>query len=145
MSESRGEEGGRGPVLLLALVTLVLFTDMVVYDLVIPILPDYTRSWGMNATELGLLFGAYAAALLLSVPFAGRLCDRLGVVRAMQLGVAGLFLSQLLYVAARGRALLFAARALQGFAGGTAWAAGMALLALSFPPSRRGRALGMAM
>ena len=127
------------------MVTLALFTDMAVYDMAVPILPDYARPWGVGESELGLLFGAYAAALLATVPLAGRLCDRLGPVRALRLGAAGLFLSLALYAAANGQAMLFAARAVQGVAGGTAWTAGLALLAAAFPARRRGRALGTAM
>src|SRR5205823_6854527 len=47
--------GGR---LALALVTLALFTDMAVYDLVVPFLPDYARLRGLSAAGVGLLFGA---------------------------------------------------------------------------------------
>jgi MFS family permease len=126
------------------MVTLALFTDMAVYDMVVPFLPDYARPWGVGEAELGLLFGAYAAALLATVPLAGRLCDRLGPVRALRLGAAGLFLSLVLY-AVGGQVMLFAARAVQGVAGGATWTAGLALLASAFPARRRGRALGTAM
>src|SRR5213078_1460628 len=50
-----------------------------------------------------------------------------------------------LYASANGHAMLFAARALQGAAGGMTWTAGLALLAAAFPAGRRGRALGTAM
>ena len=40
------------------LVTLILFTDMVIYDLVLPFLGDYVRQWNIGERELGLLFGA---------------------------------------------------------------------------------------
>jgi len=129
----------------LLLVSLVLFTDMAGYDLVVPILPEYARSWGIGEAELGVLFACYAVTLLLSVPLAGWLCQRLGDLRTLQLGVAGLFVSQVLYATAMGHAMLFAARALHGVAGGTAWTAGVALLALEFPARQRGRALGLAM
>jgi MFS family permease len=151
MGFSRSDGAGRGDPpagtsgWALALVTLTLFTDMAVYDMVVPFLPDYARPWGVGEPELGLLFGAYALALLLTVPLAGRLCDRLGAGRALRLGALGLFLSLVLYAGANGHALLFAARALQGAAGGTAWTAGLALLAAAFPAERRGRMLGTAM
>jgi len=144
MSTNGPRGGGRAPGIL-ALVTLILFTDMVSYDLVVPFLPDYARTWGVGQAGVGLLFGAYALALLLTVPLAGWVCDRLGAVRGLQLGAAGLFLSQVLYVIADGRGMLFAARALQGAAGGMAWTAGLALLAVTFPAGQRGRALGTAM
>src|SRR5438105_3020465 len=125
-------DGGRAPKWALALVTLTLFTDMAVYDMVVPFMPDFARPWGVGERELGLLFGAYALALLIAVPFAGRLCDRLGAGRALRVGACGLLLSLTLYATANGHVMLFAARALQGAAGGMTWTAGLALLAAAF-------------
>jgi MFS family permease len=124
---------------------LVLFTDMAVYDMVVPFLPDYGRPLGVGEAQLGLLFGSYAIALLLTVPIAGRLSDRLGAGRSLRLGAAGLLVSLALYAGATGPVMLFAARAVQGVAGGLAWTAGLALLASAYPTARRGRALGTAM
>jgi MFS family permease len=124
---------------------LVLFTDMAVYDMVVPFLPDYGRPLGVGEAQLGLLFGAYAIALLLTVPIAGRVSDRLGAGRSLRLGAAGLIVSLALYTGATGPVMLFAARAVQGMAGGLAWTAGLALLASAYPAARRGRALGTAM
>jgi MFS family permease len=129
----------------LALVTLTLFTDLAVYDMVVPFMQDFARPWGVEERELGFLFGAYAVSLLLSIPLAGRLCDRLGPGRALRLGAGGLLLSLVLFATASGQAMLFVARAVQGAAGGMSWTAGLALLAAAFPAERRGRALGIAM
>src|SRR5581483_8568959 len=144
MQQRQIDADGRTPAWTLVLVTVALFTDMAVYDLVVPFLPDYVRPWGVGEQELGWLFGTYAAAQLVSVPLAGLLCDRVGAGRALRLGSAGLLLSLVLSVAATGPAMLFAARAVQGAAGGMAWTAGLALLAAAFPAERRGRALGTA-
>src|SRR2546430_901080 len=62
MSTSGAEEGGRGAPAILALVTLILFTDIMIYDMVVPLLPDYARMWGIDQTGLGLLSGAYGLA-----------------------------------------------------------------------------------
>ncbi len=113
--------------------------------MVVPFMQDYARPWGVGERELGLLFGAYAVALLITIPIAGRLCDRLGAGRALRLGAGGLLLSLVLYATANGTAMLFVARAVQGAAGGMSWTAGLALLAAAFPAERRGRALGIAM
>lgn len=129
----------------LALVTLTLFSDLAVYDMVVPFMQDFARPWGVGERELGLLFGAYAVALLVTIPIAGRLCDRLGAGQALRLGAAGLLLSIVLYATAQGQTMLFVARAVQGASGGMSWTAGLALLAAAFPAERRGRALGIAM
>jgi DHA1 family solute carrier family 18 vesicular amine transporter 1/2 len=116
-----------------------------VYDMVVPFVQDLTRPWGVDQPELGWWFGVYAVALLATIPFAGRLCDRLGPGRALRLGACGLLTSLLLYATAHGPAMLFIGRAVQGMAGGMSWTAGLALLAAAFPAERRGRALGIAM
>jgi MFS family permease len=113
--------------------------------MVVPIMPDLTRPWGVGERELGFLFAAYALTLLVTIPFAGRMCDRLGAGRTLRLGAGGLLLSLALSALANGHVMLFAARAVQGAAGGLAWTAGLALLAAAFPAERRGRALGVAM
>ena len=48
----------------LIVVTLAIFTDMLVYGLVVPILPGYASSLGVSQTAIGLLFACYAIALL---------------------------------------------------------------------------------
>src|SRR5262245_11682934 len=151
MSTSGAAEGGHAGVsartarAILALVTLILFTEIMIYDLVVPLLPDYARMWGIEQTGLGLLAGAYGLAQLLIVPVGAWVCNRLGPVRGLRIGTAGLFLSQLLCATANGQAMLFAGRVLHGGAGGIAWTAGLALLAGCFPAGQRGRALGTAM
>jgi MFS transporter, DHA1 family, solute carrier family 18 (vesicular amine transporter), member 1/2 len=122
-----------------------LFTDLAVYDMVVPFMQDFARPWGVGERELGFLFATYVVALLVTIPFAGRLCDRLGAGRALRIGASGLLLSLGLYAIANGQVMLFVARAVQGAAGGMSWTAGLALLAAAFPAERRGRALGVAM
>jgi MFS family permease len=122
-----------------------LFSDLAVYDMVVPFMQDFARPWGVGERELGFLFGAYSIALLITIPIAGRLCDRIGAGPALRLGAGGLLLSLVLYATASGQVMLYAARAVQGAAGGMSWTAGLALLAAAFPAERRGRALGIAM
>jgi MFS family permease len=129
----------------LLLVTLVLFTDMMGYDLLVPVLPSYARAWQMPDTQLGVLFGCYALAQLVSVPFSAWLCERVGAMRALRLGTLAMFLTQLLYATSTDSSMLFTARLLQGVAGGTTWVAGLALLATRYPAGKRGWALGFAM
>jgi MFS family permease len=79
------------------------------------------------------------------LPLASWLCKAVGPVRALQLGTATLFLSQVVSASATGPAFLFVARAMQGSAGGVMLTAGFALIAGIFPADQRGRALGTAM
>ena len=57
--------------------------------MVVPFLQDFARPWGVGERELGFLFGAYAVGLLVTIPFAGRLCDRVGAGRACGSGRVG--------------------------------------------------------
>jgi MFS transporter, DHA1 family, solute carrier family 18 (vesicular amine transporter), member 1/2 len=113
--------------------------------MVVPFMHYFARPWGVAGGTLGFLFATYAVAMLVTLPFAGRFCDRIGPGRALRLGAGGLLLSLILFGAANSDAMLFVARAVQGAAAAMSWTGGLALLAAAFPAERRGRALGIAM
>ena len=96
-----------------------------------PLYGVYQAQWRFSATTLTAVFAVYALALLVTLLVLGSVSDYLGRRRvilaslAMAAGACGLFL------AAHGVGLLFAARALQGAAVGTAISAlGAALIDL---------------
>ncbi|TMF41799.1 MAG: MFS transporter, partial [Chloroflexi bacterium] len=87
----RGFAFSRGsPRAILLVVTLAIFTDMLVYGLVVPILPRYATTLGASQAAIGLLFGSYAVALLVATPFWGILSDRVGRRGPMLWGLIGL-------------------------------------------------------
>ena len=103
-----------------------------------PLYGVYQAQWRFSATTLTAIFAAYALLLLVTLLVFGSASDYLGRRRvilaglAMGAGACGLFL------AADGAGLLFAARALQGAAVGTATSAlGAALIDLQPAGSRR--------
>jgi MFS family permease len=118
-----------------------LFTDTLLYYLLVPLLPAYARLYGLDQMGLGLLFGSYAAALLVGTFPLSRLVDRVGRREPMLVGLLGLFATTLLFAFARSYPLLILARVLQGLSATATWTAGMALLADHFPREVRGRAL----
>lgn len=126
----------------LFVVALALFTDTLLYYLLVPLLPAYARLYGLNQMGVGILFGSYAVALLLGTFPLGRLADRVGRRGPMLAGLLGLFATTLLFAFARSYPLLILARVLQGLSATATWTAGMALLADHFPRSSRGRAMG---
>ncbi len=136
---------GPAAKLTLALVSLAIFLDMLLYDLVIPFLPGCATRWGVSETGLGIIFGSYSVALLLATPLLGALSDRIGRRQLILGGIFGLVAASVLFLFADSFATLLAARLLQGFAGGALWSAGLALLADVFPPEGRDRALGTVM
>ncbi|HNX94843.1 MAG TPA: MFS transporter [Holophaga sp.] len=126
----------------LIVVSLALFTDTVLYYLLVPLLPAFARQYGLGQMSLGLLFGCYSACLLLATFPLGALADRVGRRAPMLWGLVGLGAATLLFAYAQHFWLLVVARGLQGISATATWTAGMALLADHFPTEGRGRAMG---
>lgn len=126
----------------LIVVALALFTDTLLYYLLVPLLPGYARTYGLSQMGIGVLFGSYAVALLLGTVPLGKLADRVGRRGPMLWGLVGLGATTLLFAFSRSYPLLVLARVLQGLSATATWTAGMALLADHFPAERRGRAMG---
>ncbi len=135
----------RGSAAGLAVVALAIFTDMLLYGLVVPILPGYAASLGAADWAIGFLFGSYALALLLVTPLVGALCDRVGRRTPMVAGLFGLAIATLLFAAASSYLTLVAARMVQGVAAAATWTAGLALVADLYPTRERGKAMGIAL
>jgi MFS family permease len=132
------------PRLTLVLVTAALFTDTLLYDMVVPFLPEHLRGLDVAEAQIGLVFGGYPVGLLLATPIAGIVADRWDrrrLLLAALLGVAG---ATILYPLGRTVPELVAIRFLQGVSGAAVWAAGLALLADAYPSERRGAAMGLA-
>ncbi|MFA7199720.1 MAG: hypothetical protein WC093_10560, partial [Methanoculleus sp.] len=53
------------PDAILVLVVLVIFMDMMIYGLLIPVFPEYAPRLGVDASVIGIVFGIYAAMLLI--------------------------------------------------------------------------------
>ena len=58
--------------------TVAVFTDTVVYSMVVPILPRSADSLGATSAAIGFLFASYAIALLVTLPVFGIVSDRIG-------------------------------------------------------------------
>lgn len=133
------------PAAALAVATVALTTDMLVYGLAVPILPAIASHQGAGPAAIGLLFASYAVALILATPLVGIWVDRAGPRMPMLVGLFGLAAATLLFASARAFPLLILARALQGMAAAVSWTAGLALIAATHPPETRGRAMGVAL
>src|SRR2546427_9704901 len=92
-----------------ALVMLATFTDIVVYSVAVPVLPDIGRRLGASPTTIGLLFASFGVTLLgVSIPM-GAVSDRIGRRGPLVGGVVGLALATPLFAFSGGLASLFAA------------------------------------
>jgi MFS family permease len=129
-----------------AVTSIALGVDMFLYGSIVPILP---RLPAVNGSALisGLLFAAYAVALLVATPFVGMWVDRAGPRPAMLAGLVGLAVTTALFagVAGGSLAVLLIARVAQGIAAASSWIAGLALIAATHDVSRRGRVMGLAL
>jgi DHA1 family tetracycline resistance protein-like MFS transporter len=137
---------------------LTLLNDRLGETLIFPLLPFLLAGFSGDGRTLGLLTGSYAVAQFLATPLIGALSDRYGRKPVIALCVAGSVLGLSLFAAtiafpwasrwpdARAAGLpltlLFIARLIDGFSGGTA-ATAAAVLADVSPPERRARAFGL--
>ncbi len=133
-----------------AVVTLALAVDMFLYGSLVPLLPVLPAVAGSPGAA-GLLFAAYSVAKLVATPAVGRWVDRSGPRAPLLAGLVALAAATALFAAVvdvpgpAGLAVLSLARAAQGAAAAASWAAGLALIASTHPPERRGTVMGLAL
>ncbi|MCM2465530.1 MFS transporter [Methanoculleus oceani] len=133
------------PDAILVLVVLVIFMDMMIYGLLIPVFPQYAPRLGVDESVIGVVFGIYAAMLLLfSIPM-GLLSDRVGRRPLIVVGMLLLALATALFGFSTTVAHLIVARAVQGVSAAATWSAGLALLADTCDPGRLGEKMGVAL
>ncbi|WP_292365185.1 MULTISPECIES: MFS transporter [unclassified Methanoculleus] len=133
------------PDAVLVLVVLVIFMDMMIYGLLIPVFPQYAPRLGVDEPVIGVVFGIYAAMLLLfSIPM-GLLSDRVGRRPLIVVGMLLLALATALFGFSTTVTHLVVARTVQGVSAAATWSAGLALLADTCDPSRLGEKMGVAL
>src|SRR6201991_604908 len=115
--------------------------DTQAFSLVIPAL---IASFGIGKGQAGLIGGATLVAGALGGLFAGRLSDRFGRVRALQITVLWFSLFTLLSAFAQNFEQLLVLKSLQGLGFGGEWTAGSVLLSETIRAKHRGKALGIA-
>lgn len=126
-------------------VSLALFTDMVLYDAIVPILPKLLDRVGASESKLGILFTIYSIGYLLMTPLFGIWSDETKDRKTpMIIGQLGLIISTILFARAKTFSVLLWARFLQGCAAACTWTLGLALLAESFPSNEIGTTMGIA-
>ena len=133
------------PRMAVAVSCIALFTDMLIYGILIPLLPLMPAVERAGSSATGLLFAAYAAMMIAVTPLAGRLVDRKGPRGPLLAALLGLAAACLLFALDGPYWLLLVSRLLQGAAAGLGWVASLALIAAAIPLERRGTYLGLAM
>jgi hypothetical protein len=125
-----------------------LFTDLFLYGLVVPILPSILRDKvGVSEkniqSDVSGLLAAYAAASVVTSPFAGILADRLSSRQAPFLvGLLALLMATVLLFVGTTIPVLTIARVLQGVSAAFVWTVGLALVLETVGPKNLGKTIG---
>src|SRR6266849_1752581 len=85
-----------------------------------PLYVVYEAMWHFSSLTLTAIFGVYALALLAALLTTGRLSDHLGRRPVVLLALVVQIVSMVVFIAARGVGMLFAARVVQGMETGLA-------------------------
>ena len=125
-----------------AFLFVTVFVDMLGYGLVVPLLPFYAGGLANGALFVGTLGSLYAAMQFFGGPFLAGLSDRTGRHPVLVTCLLGASLAYALLGLAETLALVVAAVALAGLAGGTQ-ATAQAFVADSTAPENRAAGLGI--
>ncbi|KAF9437799.1 hypothetical protein BGZ76_011041 [Entomortierella beljakovae] len=124
-------------------ILLSLFTDMVTYGIIIPIMPSIIEDMDGDSTMTGVLVAVYAAGIMAASPVFGILSDKMASRRLpMMFGLTGLLVATVIFMFAKVYWLLVIARFFQGVSGGAVWTLGLALMTDSFPANEMGVQMG---
>jgi DHA1 family tetracycline resistance protein-like MFS transporter len=123
-------------------VFLTVFIDLVGFGIVIPLLPLYARDYGAGPVAVAWLVAVYSLMQFFFAPWWGLLSDRVGRRPVLLVGLFGSAVCYLLFGLASSLAVLFAARALGGFAGANVGVA-QAYVADVTVPEDRARGMGV--
>jgi MFS family permease len=132
----------------LAVIFLTVFVDLIGFGLVLPLLPNYSRSFGASGLEIGILMGSYSLMQFVFAPIWGALSDRVGRRPVLLVSTAGNAISYLIFAVGSGmtgRTALFVILASRLFAGicGANITVAQAYIADITPPAERSKRMGL--
>jgi len=132
----------RSPRRTLATLFMIVFTDLIGFGIVIPLLPLYADHYHPAPAVFGLLMAAFSAMQFIFSPILGRLSDRVGRRPVLLISLTGSLIGFVMFALADSLVMLFASRLLAGVAGGNI-AAAQAVIADTTPPEGRARGMGL--
>ncbi len=130
---------------LLVIVSAVVCVDTMLFAALTPLLPEFSREFGLSKTGAGVLVALYAAGVLTGALPAGLVTARLGAKRAVLPGLLLVGAASVAFAFAGDAWTLGAARFAQGLGSALSWAGGLAWLVAATPRARRGEVLGTAL
>lgn len=122
--------------LVTAFTTMMLVTGM---NILVPVLPGYARSFGVSATEIGMVVAAFAVGRLLFDVIGGALADRFGVRVVCEVGCVVTGLASIVGGLTHSFDMLLGARLVQGVGSALYMSAATALVVALLPPGKAGR------
>jgi multidrug resistance protein len=132
----------RSPRRALTTLFLIVFTDLVGFGIVIPLLPLYAEQYRPAPWVFGLLMATYSAMQFVFSPILGRVSDRVGRRPVLLISLTGSVIGFVMFALADSLAWLFASRLLAGIAGGNI-ATAQAVIADTTKPEDRARGMGL--
>lgn len=122
----------------LALCALILVNQMG-FGIITPVLPAYARSFGLDASSVGLVIGIYGFARFLANVPAGQLAERRGRRQVLIVGTVITSIASALIATATSLPLLLAYRLLAGLGAATVLTGGQIMVGDIATPENRGR------
>jgi MFS family permease len=122
-----------------AIASAMAFVDMTAVNTALPLMQQALGASVTDAQWIMEIYILFLSALLLT---GGALGDRFGRLRLFRLGVVSFVLASLACGLSQTASQVIVARALQGAAAALMTPSSLALLNASFPPERRGQAIG---
>lgn len=123
----------------------IIFFDMLLYSVIIPLTPYYEETFKASPTLIGILFSSYSVTLLIFTPYFGNLTDRIGRKKPIIIGLSGMAITTILFSHPINFEMLIIARGLQGMASAATFTAALALIADLFVKKERAVVMGFAM
>ncbi|HEY5914689.1 MAG TPA: MFS transporter, partial [Verrucomicrobiae bacterium] len=128
---------------------LTVFIDLVGFGIVVPYIPIYSRHFGAQGWEIGVIIASFSALQFVFSPVWGRLSDQHGRRPILLISTAGAAASYVLFALSAGLAnhraalwLMILSRAFAGLCGGNITVA-QAYIADITPPDQRSRRMGL--
>ncbi|KAM4057405.1 major facilitator superfamily protein [Hirsutella rhossiliensis] len=146
-TQPRGVGWRSKPSFVIVTVAFGLFTDLVLYGIVVPVLPFLLRDRFLVPDEQlqpytsGLLAVYSASSVLFPLP-AGWSASRVGSRRLFLAGLALLCASSAAFAFAGSFTILLSSRLLQGMSTAIVWTAGLDMVQDTVPPGQIGEAIG---
>mgnify|MGYP001453921236 CR=1 FL=1 len=121
---------------------LVVFSNLLGFGIIIPLLPYYAENFGANPNEVTLLMASYSLMQLIFGPILGRISDIYGRKKILVLCLIGSAISYLFLYFASSFVLVLFARSIAGLFGSTTSIAN-AYVTETTSPENRAKGMGL--